>query len=110
MSTTRYDRYGRLVGSPIECAPEPFVITVASNTTQYVRYYDTGDGPGVTRRIVAVNNATQICVAWCAASDSASATYYPVNSIFEVDDETGAVVHVYSNGAEASPVAALDAE
>ena len=35
----------------------------------------------------------QITVAWAAWADRATATYYPVNTYFEVNNDTGAVVY-----------------
>ena len=96
MSTTRYDRYGRAAGyiNPIEGAPETYLVDQASTSTQYLCYYETGDAPRAIRRIIQVNSDTQICVGWGAWADRATIDYYPVNSVFTVDNESGALVSV----------------
>ena len=108
-ATSRYDRFGRKAGyiNPIEGAPEPYLIDAASSSTTYICYYETGDGPRAIRRIVEVDGVTQICVGWGAWSARATIDYYPVNSVFTVVDETGALDHVDPYD---TPVAALDAE
>ena len=94
-NTTRYDRYGRPAGyiSPIEGRVEPYLTDKADTSTTYQCYYETGDDPRAIRRIKQVGTVIQICVAWAAWSDRATATYYPVNTYFEVDNDTGAVVY-----------------
>ena len=95
-STTRYDRYGRAAGyiNPIAGGPEPYLIKQAGSTTQYVCYYETGSDPRAIRRIVQTGGVTQICVGWGAWADAETIDYYPVNSVFTVDDETKALVSV----------------
>ena len=104
MSTTRYDRYGRPIGAPIECNPEAYLIKTASDSLQYICYYETGTAPRAIRRISKSGTQTQITVAWGDWSDPGSNDFYPINSIFTVDDETGAMVSVAPYD---TPVAAL---
>ena len=96
MSTTRYDRYGRPAGyiNPIDGAPEIYLIDNATSTTSYACYYETGNRPRAIRRTVEVGNITQQAVGWGAWEDRASIDYYPVNSVFAVNSETGALVSV----------------
>ena len=106
MSTTRYDRYGRAAGyiNPIEGAAEPYIVDQASLTTQYICYYETGSAPRAIRRIVQVDSDTQICVGWGAWANRASINYYPVNSVFTVNDSDKSLVSVAPYN---TPVAAL---
>ena len=98
MSIKRYDRYGRPAGyiNPIEGAPEGYLIDQANPDTTYVCYYETGADPRAIRRIEKDTNTgiTRISVGWGAWSDRATIDYYPVNSVFTVDDETKALVSV----------------
>ena len=97
MSTTRYDRYGRPAGyiNPIEGAPEGFLIETNTNT-QYICYYETGDQPRAIRRVMqdSTGAVQQIAVGWGAWADRATINYYPVNSVFIVDDDTKALSSV----------------
>jgi len=106
MSTTRYDRYGRAAGysNPIEGAPEPYVIDQATLTTQYICYYETDSAPRAIRRVVTVAGDTQVCVGWGAWANRASINYYPVNSVFTVNDETGALVSVAPYNTPVAPI------
>ena len=105
MSTTRYDRYGRPAGyiNPIEGAPEGYLIENNLNT-QYVCYYETGDQPRAIRRIMqdVTGSVQQIAVGWGAWADRESINYYPVNSVFIVDDESKALVSVSPNNTPVS--------
>ena len=105
-STTRYDRFGRPAGyiNPIAGAPEPYLIKTASDTVSYVCYYETGTDPRAIRRISKSGTQTQVAVTWGDWADPASNDFYPVNSIFTVDDETKALVSVSPYD---TPVAAL---
>ena len=96
MSTTRYDRYGRPAGyiNPIEGAPEIYLAKQTDPNTTYVCYYETGDNPRAIRRNVELDNITQVCVGWGACDDAETIDYYPVNTVFTVDDETKALVSV----------------
>ncbi len=97
MSTTRYDRYGRPAGyiNPIEGAPEGYLIENNPNV-QYICYYETGDQPRAIRRIMQDYSGTtqQIAVGWGAWADRETINYYPVNSVFIVDDDTKALSSV----------------
>lgn len=110
MSTTRYDRYGRPAGyiSPIEGAPEAYLILQASLTTQYICYYETGTAPRAIRRVVTLDNETQVCVGWGVWSDAATITanvdFYPVNSVFTVDNDSGEVVSVAPYNTPVAPI------
>lgn len=106
MSTTRYDRYGRAAGyiSPIEGAPEAYMVDKASSTTQYICYYETGSDPRAIRRIVKASGQTQICVGWGAWADRATIDYYPVNSVFTVNDETKALESVAPYDTPVTPI------
>lgn len=106
MSTTRYDRYGRPAGyiSPIEGRVEAYLIAKASTTTQYICYFETGDDPRAIRRVVKTSNQTQICVGWGAWADRESIDYYPINSVFTVDDETKALVSVAPYDTPVDPI------
>jgi len=111
-STTRYDRFGRPAGytNPIEGAPEPYLIKQVSATTQLICYYETGDDPRAIRRVVELDNETQICSGWGTWENAESAPQYPVNAVFEADNETGELVHVFSNGVEVDPVDPITAD
>ena len=109
MSTTRYDRYGRPAGyiNPIEGAPEAYQIIQASATVQYLCYFETGDQPRAIRRIASNEAGTQqqISVGWGVWTNAASISYYPVNSVFTVDDETKALVSVSPYNTPVNPPA-----
>ena len=107
-STTRYDRYGRPAGylNPIEGAPEPYRIMQADATTMYIWYYETGEAPTAIRRIVTLDDATQICVGWGATADAATIDYYPINSVFTVNDEDGSLVSVSPYDTPVDPITA----
>ena len=106
MSTTRYDRFGRVIGAPIECSPEGYLIDQSDANVTYVCYYETGTAPRAIRRIEKDTNTgvTRVCVGWGAWSARASIDYYPINTVFTVDDETHAVVSV---SPENTPVTSL---
>ena len=106
MSTTRYDRYGRAAGysNPIEGAPEPYVVDQANVTTQYIWYYETGANPTAIRRVVTVAGDTQVCVGWGPTANRTTINYYPINSVFTVNDETGALVSVAPNNTPVPPL------
>lgn len=95
-STSLYDRFGRLIGSPIDCAPEAYIIDQSVPNFTYVCYYETGSDPRAIRRIEkdTTTGQTRVSVTWAAWSDRTSASYYGVNSIFKVNDETKALVEV----------------
>ena len=109
-ATTRYDRYGRAAGyiSPIEGAPEAYLIDQSNSAVTYVCYYETGSGPRAIRRIEkdTATGVTRISVGWGAWDDRATIDYYPVNSVFTVNDETHALESVSPNN---TPVPAFDA-
>lgn len=98
MSTTRYDRYGRPAGyiNPIEGAPEAYLVDQSNPDLTYVCYYETGADPRAIRRVEKNTDTgvTRICVGWGAWADRATIDYYPVNSVFTVDDETKTLVSV----------------
>lgn len=111
MSTTRYDRYGRAAGyiNPIEGAPEAYLIIQADAVTQYICYYETGTAPRAIRRVVTLDNETQVCVGWGVWSDdaatiTANVDFYPVNSVFTVDNDSGAVVSVAPYNTPVAPI------
>ena len=111
MSTTRYDRYGRAAGyqNPIEGSPEAYLMLQADANTQYVCYYETGAAPRAIRRIVSLTNETQVCVGWGVWSDNAAeitanVDFYPINSVFTVTDETGAVASVAPYNTPVDPI------
>ena len=106
MSTTRYDRYGRPAGyiNPIEGEVEAYLVDKADASTQYICYYETGDTPRAIRRIVKASGQTQICVGWGAWADRTTISYYPVNSVFTVNDEDGSLASVAPYN---TPVAAI---
>ena len=106
MSTTRYDRYGRPAGyiSPIEGRVEAYLVSNSNATTQYICYFETGDDPRAIRRVVKTSNQTQICVGWGAWADRESIDYYPINSVFTVDDETKALVSVAPYDTPVDPI------
>jgi len=99
MSTTRYDRYGRPAGylNPVGVEPEPFEIRTVG-TVQYIRYFvsDNTAGTGAIRRIAtnAAETVQQVAVGWGVWGEEAGMDFYPVNSIFVVDDETHLLDHV----------------
>lgn len=97
-ATTRYDRYGRPAGfyGNIQGKPEPYQIKTVSSTLQYVCYYETGSNPRAIRRISTNPGETvqQIAVGWGVWGDEANIDFYPVNSVFVVNDETMALDHV----------------
>ena len=109
MSTTRYDKFGRAAGyyNPIEGKPEAYLIDQANSTTQYICYYETGDDPRAIRRnmVDATGTTQQIAVGWGAWDDRATIDYYPVNTVFAVDDETKALVSVQPAVDPVSPLA-----
>ena len=108
MSTTRYDRYGRAAGyiNPIEAKVEPFEINTVSSTLQYIRYFAPSNAAGMQaiRRIMqdVTGSVQQIAVGWGAWANRESINYYPVNSVFIVDDETKALVSVSPNNTPVS--------
>ena len=110
MSNTRYDRYGRATGyiSPIEGAPEAYMIDQSNSNVTYVCYYETGDAPRAIRRIEkdTATGVTRITIGWGAWNDRTTIDYYPVNSVFTVNDETKALESVAPYN---TPVAALNA-
>lgn len=100
MSTTRYDRYGRPAGyiNPIEAKVEPFEINTVSSTLQYIRYFAPSNAAGMQaiRRIStnASETVQQVAVGWGVWGEEAGMDFYPVNSVFVVNDETFALDHV----------------
>lgn len=98
-STTKYDRYGRQAGyiNPINNAVEAYLTFKAPDGTIYQCFYETGSDPRAISRIKRVGGLTQITIAWgvwvADAETLAALTFYPPNNYFEVDDETGALVH-----------------
>lgn len=107
-STTRYDRFGRRVGciNSMIAQPDTYLLAQASETTKYLCYYETGSGPRAIWRIVKVSGMTQICVGWGAWADRETIAYYPINSIFVVEDETQALVRVEPYNTPVEPIAA----
>jgi hypothetical protein len=103
MSTTRYDRYGRPAGyiNPIEGKVEPFEVNTVSSTLQYVRYFtsDNTAGTGAIRRIStnATETVQQVAVGWGVWGREDEMDFYPVNSVFVVDDETHLLSSVEPN-------------
>lgn len=100
MSTTQYDRYGRPAGyiSNINSAVEAYISFVsADKTTTYQCFFETGSAKRAIWRIKKVGTLTQICITWAVWTTDettlASYTWYPVNNYFELDDDTGAIVH-----------------
>ena len=97
-STTRYDRYGRPAGyiNPIEGAPEAYLVDQSTANVTYVCYYETGTDPRAIRRIEkdVDTGVTRIAVAWAAWADRTTADYYPVNSVFTVNDDDKSLASV----------------
>ena len=106
MSTTRYDRYGRPAGyiNPIEGRVEAYLVSNSNATTQYICYFETGDDPRAIRRVVKTSNQTQICVGWGAWADRESIDYYPVNSVFVVNDEDKSLADVLPYNTPIDPI------
>lgn len=106
MSTTRYDRYGRPAGyqNPIEGKVEAYLVDKTSDTTQYICYYETGSDPRAIRRIVKASGQTQICVGWGAWTDRTTIDYYPVNSVFTVNDDDKSLASVAPYNTPISPI------
>lgn len=96
MSTTKYDRYGRPAGfyGNLSAEVEAYMVDKTDANVQYICYFETGDDPRAIRRVYKANGITQICVGWGAWDDRETIDYYPVNSVFTVDDETKALVSV----------------
>lgn len=100
MSTTKYDRYGRPAGfyGNLSAEIEPFEINTVSSTLQYVRYFvpDNPAGMQAIRRIATNESETvqQISVGWGVWGQEDQMDFYPVNSVFEVDDDTHQLVSV----------------
>ena len=107
-ATTRYDRYGRAEGyiSPIKGAPEAYLIDQSTPDVTYVCYYETGDNPRAIRRIEKDTSTgiTRITVGWGAWDDRATIDYYPVNSVFTVNDETKALESVAPYDTPVTPI------
>jgi len=103
MSTTRYDRYGRRAGyiNPIEAKVEPFEINTVSSTLQYIRYYPSTNSAGTQaiRRISTNESKTvqQVAVGWGVWGQESDMDFYPVNSVFVVNNETNQLDHVEPN-------------
>ena len=94
MSTTKFDRYGRPAGfyGNLIAEIEPFEINTVSSTLQYVRYFapDNPAGTQAIRRISTNESETvqQVAVGWGVWGQESEMDFYPVNSVFVVDDDT----------------------
>lgn len=111
MSTTRYDRYGRPAGfyGNLSAEIEPFEIKTVSSTLQYIRYFPSSNSAGTEaiRRISTNESETvqQIAVGWGVWGSEEEMDFYPVNSVFVVDDETHLLTSVEPNNAPVNPPA-----
>ena len=98
-STTRYDRYGRPAGyiNPINNQVDAYLVYKAPDGTVYQCFFETGSEPRAIWRIAKNGGLTQITIAWgvwqADATALAALTYFPPNDYFEVNNETGALVH-----------------
>lgn len=109
MSTTKFDKFGRPAGfiSPIQGAPEPYRIYKTSQTTMYIFFYETGSDPTAVRRVVELpSGQIQVCSGWGTQTNYAEVDFYPVNVVFEVDDETKALVSVSPDVDPVPPITA----
>ena len=100
MSTTKYDRYGRPAGfiGNINNQVDPYLtLKSADKTTTYQCFFETGSAKRAIWRVRKVGNLMQICITWAVwTTDEATLAgydWFPVNDYFEVDNETGALVH-----------------
>lgn len=107
----RYDRYGRPAGyiNPINNQVDPYIVYKAPDGTVYECFFETGGNPRAIWRIVKSGGITQVTIAWgvwqADATALAALTYYPPNDYFEVNDETGALVHPTTPAPNITPAA-----
>ena len=99
MSTTKYDRYGRPAGyiNPINNQVDPYLVFKTPDGIVYECFFETGSAKRAIWRTVKVGGITQITIAWdvwtADAAALAALTFFPPNDYFEVNDDTGALVH-----------------
>ena len=101
MSTTKYDRYGRPAGylSSINNQVDAYLTFTPDKFTIYQCFFETGSNARAIWRIKksADGLTQQITITWDVWVEDTETlegyTWYPVNDYFEVDNETGALIH-----------------